>query len=168
MNIQKLDTPHKSKRPSDVMINAIIIHDTGGKTALGTIEWFVDLESNVSSHYLIDKDGTTYQFVEDEDKAWHAGVSSLHGIDNVNNFSVGIELVDNNDKDIYPQEQIDSLIELCALLCMEHKIPLNRVVGHKDVAPGRKVDPGNDFPWFEFLITLGATIGEKECQTLTG
>jgi N-acetylmuramoyl-L-alanine amidase len=162
VNIKKLDTPNRSKRSINSVIDCIVIHDTGAHTALSTMSWFINPLAKVSAHYLIDKDGSIYQFVEDGDKAWHAGMSRLHGKENVNDFSIGIELVDASDADKYPQAQLDALIDLTTTLCINYNIPLNRVVGHADVAPGRKVDPGPDFPWYEFLTTLGSTIQQRE------
>jgi len=151
-------TRHFSKRLSGSVIDSIIIHDTGGKTAEGTLKWFDNEISKVSSHYLIDKDGTLYECVPVEEKAWHAGTSTLFGKDNVNDFSIGIELVDDNDADKYPKDQIAKLIDLCTELALSHHISLNRIVGHEHIAPGRKVDPGKDFPWYEFLVTIGANL----------
>jgi N-acetylmuramoyl-L-alanine amidase len=152
---------HFSERPSGIKIDTIVLHDTGGKTARSAIMWFLNPESKVSSHYIIDKDGTIYKCIPDSDKAWHAGVSSLHGRQNVNDFSLGIEIVDNNDTDPYPEPQLNAVIDLVVSLCMEYHVPLNRIVGHADVAPGRKTDPGKDFPWFDFLNTVGSLLSEK-------
>lgn len=160
MDAIQFHSPNFSKRKHGV-INCIVIHDTGGHNAQGAVVWFSKKESQVSAHYVIDRDGTLYECVEEEDKAWHAGVSSLHGVDNVNEFSIGIELVDNNDKDKYPDEQISTLLKLTTDLCVKYSIPLNRIVGHCHVAPGRKVDPGPDFPWFEFLASVGSNLIEK-------
>jgi len=154
-------TPKLSKK------NAIVVHDTGGKTIQSTIGWFLQEESKVSSHYLIGKEGEIYHLVPDEYIAWHAGTSVLHGESQVNNFALGIEIVDDSDSDPYPDPQMVSLIELCERLCVDNKIPLNRVVGHQHVAipSGRKVDPGKDFPWYEFLNTLGARIADRELNS---
>lgn len=157
--IKEAPSPNFSARPTD-LINCLVIHDTGGHTVEGTLTWFANPNSKVSSHYVIGRNGQIYRCVDDADKAWHAGLSTLWGEENVNNYSIGIELVDDNDKDPYPSEQITSLITLCTALCHAYKIPLNRVVGHCDVAPKRKIDPGKDFPWVEFLMTLGARVSD--------
>lgn len=158
---------HVSLRGAGARITAIVLHDTGGKTAHGTINWFLNPDSKVSSHYVIDKDGKVYRTVPDAEKAWHAGRSTLHGQENVNDFSIGIEIVDNDDKDKYPEEQLDALFQLVTELCHEYHIPLNRVVGHADICvpPGRKVDPGPDFPWYEFLITVGTLLAQKQLES---
>lgn len=155
MKIQERPVPHFSKRHNNV-INAIVIHATANRSAEATLDWFEDINSKVSSHYVIDKNGDVYQPVADNFKAWHAGGSSLWGNENVNEFSIGIELVNLNDGvDEYPPEQIASLMELCTNLCEKYGIWLNRVVGHEHIAPDRKTDPGRQFPWKEFLISLG-------------
>ena len=164
MMIEELPSPNKSKRLKPM--TAIVIHDTGGKTAKGALEWMCSPKSKVSSHYLVGKDGTIYRLVSDSEIAWHAGTSLLHSEDNVNEFSIGIELVDDNDGDPYSDEQLASLFELCEGLCFTYKIPLNRVVGHQHIAvpKGRKSDPGRDFPWYEFLNTLGSRVAQKEIE----
>lgn len=155
-------SPNFSERSIPQRINAIVIHDTGGHDAEGTLGWFEKAASKVSAHYVIGKDGALYRCVDDEDKAWHAGSSILHGEENVNDFSIGIELVDNNDGEPYPDEQIGTLIALCVALVHEYKIPLNRIVGHNHVAPGRKKDPGPDFPWYDFMVTVGARVADLQ------
>lgn len=155
--IKEAPSPNYSDRSSD-RIDAIVIHDTGGHNVEGTLAWFASPASRVSAHYVIDRDGQIYHCVDDADKAWHAGKSTLHGEENVNDFSIGIELVDDNDEDPYPFEQLTALQNLCTALCHTYKIPLNRVVGHNHVAPGRKIDPGKEFPWLEFLMVLGEKV----------
>lgn len=155
MNIKERPSPHFSRRHSPT-ITAIIFHATANKSAEVTLDWFEDINSKVSSHYVIDKNGDVYRPVPDMFKAWHAGDSELWGVENVNEFSLGIELVNMNDGvDEYPPEQIQSSIELCTELCHTYGIWLNRVVGHEHIAQGRKTDPGKQFPWKEFLISLG-------------
>ena len=129
------------------------------------MDWLTNIKSNVSCHYLIARDGKIYQLVADDREAYHAGESELHGEHNVNVFSIGIELVDQSDKnDPYPDAQMEALFQVCEELCSTHRISLNRVVGHQHIAFGRKSDPGPDFPWFEFLATLGARIGDREIK----
>lgn len=165
MNIVEAECPHFSEKDGKPVLTkktAIILHDTGGKTAEGTIAWFLNEESKVSSHYLVGKDGKIWHMVPDEYVAWHAGKSSLFGVADVNSFSYGIEIVDNDDNDPYPEPQIEALLDLVVMLAHRDKIPMNRIVGHQHIAPGRKVDPGADFPWYDFLNTVGARVAEKE------
>ncbi len=100
----------------------------------------------VSAHYLIGRDGKRYQLVDDDRRAWHAGAGSWGAITDVNSASIGIEL-DNDGKSPFPQEQIDSLLALLGDLTERHRIPRTHVVGHEDIAPTRKRDPGPLFPW---------------------
>lgn len=156
-----LSVNSSQRRPGSVP-TAIIIHDTGAKTASSTLDWFRRVEAGVSSHYLIDRDGTTYRLVPEERQAWHAGLSSLWGREGVNEFSIGIELVDaDNDgvRDPYPAAQLAATAELVAEICRRYRIPLHAVVGHQHVAPGRKVDPGPDFDFYNFLLAVAAILG---------
>ncbi len=100
----------------------------------------------VSSHYLVGKDGRLYQLVKDSQRAWHAGAGRWGAITDVNNASIGIE-IDNNGKTPYPDAQIDSLIALLRDLTTRLRIPPAQVIGHSDLAPTRKIDPGPLFPW---------------------
>ena len=100
----------------------------------------------VSSHYLVGKDGRLYQLVADQDRAWHAGAGRWGTITDVNSASIGIE-IDNNGRSPYPQAQIDSLIVLLGDLTRRLRIPPSQIIGHSDLAPTRKVDPGPLFPW---------------------
>ena len=100
----------------------------------------------VSSHYLLGKDGKIYQLVSDTQRAWHAGQSWWGGVTDVNSLSIGIEL-DNNGFEPFPDVQIDSLIVLLRDLTQRLRIPPTQVIGHSDLAPTRKIDPGPLFPW---------------------
>lgn len=100
----------------------------------------------VSAHYLIGRDGALYQLVSEDLRAWHAGPGAWGTISDVNSASIGIEL-DNNGTDPYPTEQIDALLRLLADICERNGIPREQVIGHSDMAPTRKVDPGAQFPW---------------------
>ena len=100
----------------------------------------------VSSHYLLGKDGKIYQLVSDAKRAWHAGAGSWGAITDVNNASIGIE-IDNDGKSPVPDAQIDSLIVLLRDLTTRLRIPPTQIIGHSDLAPTRKIDPGPLFPW---------------------
>lgn len=154
-------SPHR--RPRRVAISAIVLHDTYGKSAESSARWFENTTSGVSAHFVIERNGLVYQCVPLDQVAYHAGKSVLHGIGEVNEFSIGVELA-NDGKEPYPEEQIDKLVTLVASLCQEYVIPLNKVVGHDQVAtpPGRKRDPGADFPWYEFLLAVGAVVSRSE------
>lgn len=159
----------KNMAPRVLGINCIVIHKTavtmmeGSVDAENTLQWFMDPHSKVSAHYLIDNDGTIYQCVPDNAVAWHSGNSQLYGVGEVNQFSLGIELV-GLDSEEMTEQQMEALLELCVEKCHDYKIPLNRIVGHNHIAipPGRKTDPGLKFDWFAFLNTLGAQVSQKE------
>jgi N-acetyl-anhydromuramyl-L-alanine amidase AmpD len=108
--------------------------------------------SQSSAHYLIDRDGTAYRCVAEENRAWHAGVSALFGRNDVNTFSVGIESVGFSAQS-YTEGQLRVLVEMCVDLMQRYDgITFSRMVSHRQVAlsPGRKHDPGPNFPWAEF------------------
>lgn len=157
-----IPAPCSHHGPKARPFTAILLHDTGGKTAKSALAWFADPTSNVSSHLVIDRTGVVYQPVPFNRVAWHAGVSALHGEENVNQFAYGIELVDDRDTpdDPYPTVQMHALVLATVELCNLDRIPLNRVVGHEHIAipRGRKKDPGGDFPWYEFLRRVGTLL----------
>ena len=117
-------------------------------------------KSKVSCHYLIDRNGDTYKMVDDNKIAWHAGKSKWKNVSNLNKNSIGIE-IQNKGHLIYYQhfsnKQISSLIVLIKLLIKKYKINKSNVLGHSDIAPLRKKDPGEKFPW-SFLSTKGVSI----------
>lgn len=106
------------------------------------------LQDQVSSHYLIAEDGGIFQLVDENKRAWHAGVSNWENRSSLNDTSIGIEIV-NLDGNLYPypDQQIDALIPLCQQIITRHNIAPNHVLGHSDIAPARKTDPGSLFPW---------------------
>lgn len=114
----------------------------------------------VSAHYVVDEDGVLYRLVDEEKRAWHAGASSWEGRTDTNDRSIGIEIV-NGGHDFglpdFPDAQIDAVIKLLKDILARRGLSASRVVGHSDVAPGRKLDPGEKFPWArlaEFGVAL--------------
>jgi N-acetyl-anhydromuramyl-L-alanine amidase AmpD len=142
--MQQLKTVNFSKRDLPI-IDMVIIHYTEVSMAK-TIEIFQDPNAKVSSHYMIGKKGGLYQFVREEDKAWHAGDSYWQGRTALNNNSIGIEIV-NDGKSPYTNKQVASLITLLRDLVKRYNIQLKNILGHSDIAPLRKDDPGILFPW---------------------
>ena len=131
-------------------VSMIVLHYTGMPDAEGALNRLTSPEAKVSSHYLIDENGIIFRLVDEEKRAWHAGKSRWRGISDVNSASVGIELVNPGHEFGYrnfPDEQIASLIPLVAGIKERHGIGRGNVVGHSDVAPARKEDPGELFPW---------------------
>ncbi len=137
-------SPNFNSRPSPKTIWAIVIHSTASSTLEGVVSWFNDPAVQLSSHYTIAKDGRIVQHVRDEDRAWHAGKSEWKGVSGVNDYGLGIEMVNLNDgSDPYPEVQHLANVLLCAYLCRKYSIKPENIVGHVDVAvpAGRKSDP---------------------------
>lgn len=134
----------------DQPVSIIVLHYTGMKNADAAIERLCDPEAGVSCHYLVDEDGKILRMVPEEKRAWHAGKSWWRGIRNVNAASIGIEIVNPGHEFGYrpfPEAQIDSVVRLVADVAARHQVPRGNVVGHSDVAPARKQDPGELFDW---------------------
>ena len=134
----------------DAVVDMLVLHYTGMQTAEAALERLCDPAAKVSAHYTVDEAGRTYAHVPEARRAWHAGVSFWAGVTDVNARSIGIELVNPGHAFGYrafPQAQIAALITLCQGILSRHSIPAARVLGHSDVAPARKEDPGELFPW---------------------
>jgi N-acetylmuramoyl-L-alanine amidase len=144
-----MPSPNHDDR-GNAAIDMLVLHYTGMKTAKAALERLCDPASKVSAHYTVDEDGTIYAHVPEARRAWHAGISFWAGETDVNSRSIGIELVnpghDYGYRD-FPDAQIEALITLCHGVLLRHPIPSARVLGHSDVAPARKEDPGERFPW---------------------
>jgi N-acetylmuramoyl-L-alanine amidase len=143
-------SPNFGPRASVSRPDLIILHYTGMKTGEGAEAWLCAPESQVSSHYIVHEDGRIVQMVRESDRAWHAGKSFWRGLTDINSHSVGIEIVNPGHEFGYrgfPRKQIASVIELCKGIADRRRIPPHGVLAHSDVAPGRKVDPGEKFPW---------------------
>jgi N-acetylmuramoyl-L-alanine amidase len=128
----------------------LVLHYTGMKTGAEALARLCDPAAKVSAHYTIDRDGCIYRHVPEERRAWHAGVSYWAGERNVNARSIGIEIVNPGHEFGYvpfADPQIEALIDLSREIFARHPIVPARVVGHSDVAPARKEDPGELFPW---------------------
>jgi N-acetylmuramoyl-L-alanine amidase len=145
-----IDAPSPNFDERDQPISMIVLHYTGMEDAASAIARLRDPEAGVSCHYLVAEDGQVLRMVPEEKRAWHAGRSWWRGIRNVNSASVGIELVNPGHEFGYrpfAEEQIDALIPLVSAIKERHHITRGNVVGHSDVAPTRKQDPGELFPW---------------------
>jgi N-acetylmuramoyl-L-alanine amidase len=151
-------------------IDMLVLHYTGMASAAAALERLCDPAARVSAHYTIDEDGTIYAMVPEDRRAWHAGVSHWAGAANINSRSIGIELVNPGHEFGYrafPPEQIAALTTLCHSILVRHPIPSARVLGHSDVAPARKEDPGELFPWARLAkagIGLWPTPGDSNLQ----
>ena len=145
-NVIECPSQNFSNRPENSSVDTIIIHHTNMDSAQAALDRLCDPEAKVSSHYLIDIDGNIYRLVPDEKKAWHAGISYWRGREQMNNYSVGIEL-DNKGSDPFPSSQIESLLKLCKHLVAIYPIEAQNIIGHFDIAPDRKDDPNEYFDW---------------------
>lgn len=142
--IQWVGSPNFNKRLRPDDITAVVIHSTANSNLERVVEWFNNPNAQVSAHYTIGKDGRIAQHVKDSDRAWHAGQSVWKGRNSVNDYSIGIELVNlNNGQDPYPEIQHQANVALCAYLCYTYQINVDDIMGHLDIAlpPGRKTDP---------------------------
>ena len=130
-------------------ISFIILHYTETKTFEKAISLLTDTKRKVSCHYLIDVNGKIFNLVDLENRAWHAGESKWKNFKDLNSHSVGIEIVYPGEKSnsLYEKKQIKALINLMIFLKKKFNISNNRILGHSDIAPLRKTDPGKFFPW---------------------
>ena len=143
-------SPNFDARPDGQAIDILLLHYTGMETATAALARLCDETAKVSAHYCIDEDGTLVRLVPEDQRAWHAGVASWAGAGDINARSIGIELVNPGHEFGYrafPDAQMASLIELAGGILAHHPIPARRVLGHADVAPLRKEDPGELFDW---------------------
>lgn len=148
MNIIDAPSPNHDERAAP--ISMLVLHYTGmadGPSALARLR---DRQAKVSAHYLVEEDGRVLRLVPEERRAWHAGRAHWRGITDVNSASIGVEIVNPGHEfgyRPYPDAQLDALIPLLADIKDRHAITRGNVVGHSDVAPTRKRDPGELFPW---------------------
>lgn len=131
----------------------IVLHYTGMQTGEAALERLRDEAAGVSSHYLVEEDGRVFRMVPEERRAWHAGASFWRGVRDVNGASVGIEIVNPGHEFGYrpfPEPQIAAVLALVADIRSRWQVDDRDIVGHSDVAPSRKIDPGELFPWKRF------------------
>lgn len=143
-------SPNFGSRREGKSPSIIVLHYTGMETGEGAEAWLADPASEVSAHYVVHEDGQIVQMVREADRAWHAGKSFWAGETDINSISVGIEIVNPGHTLGYtdfPDPQISAVIALCSGIATRHRIRPECVLAHSDVAPGRKVDPGEKFPW---------------------
>ena len=126
--------------------NYVIIHFTAQDSAMQTLKTFTVVKTQVSAHYVIGRDGHVYHMLNDYLRAWQAGISKWGSISDMNSCSIGIEL-DNNGSEPFAPAQINSLLVLLAQIKKTYNIPAANFIGHQDIAPARKPDPGPLFPW---------------------
>ncbi|KPP80551.1 MAG: N-acetylmuramoyl-L-alanine amidase XylA [Oceanicaulis sp. HLUCCA04] len=142
--------PSPSFDDRSLPVSMLVLHYTGMETGEAAIARLADPASKVSAHYVVEEDGTIIAMVDEAKRAWHAGLSHWRAITDVNSASIGIEIV-NGGHDFglpdFPDVQIAAVIALSRAIIARHAITAQNVVGHSDIAPGRKIDPGEKFPW---------------------
>ena len=163
-------SPNFGPRRHGGPIDMLVLHYTATEEAGPALNWLCNPKSEVSSHYLVEKDGKIHLLVDEKERAWHAGVSYWRGIRDVNSQSIGIEIVNPGDSP-FPDTQIEAVIALCQDILSRHPISAQGIVGHSDVAPTRKIDPGALFPWPRLAkagIGVFPEAGQETQQDLTG
>ena len=143
-------SPNFGPRPEGCPVDILVLHYTGMQTGKDALERLCDPQSSVSSHYLIEEDGRIFALVDEYKRAWHAGRGCWQECDDVNSHSIGIEIVNPGHEFGYrpfPDTQIASVINLSQEILARHNIPADRIIAHSDMAPDRKEDPGELFPW---------------------
>lgn len=145
-----IDTPSPNFDERSLPISTIVIHYTGMESGPAALERLCDPAAKVSSHYLVFEDGTVHRLVAEDKRAWHAGRSHWRGMTDLNSVSVGIEIVNPGHEYKYvpyPEPQVDAIVRLVHEIKDRYEITRGNVVGHSDIAPARKRDPGELFPW---------------------
>ncbi len=148
MFLWKSKSLNYEERPDEIEPNILLLHYTGMESMQAAKGRLSDPESKVSAHYLIDEDGTVFDLVDEDKRAWHAGVSYWAGETDINSYSIGVEIVNPGHEFGYrafPSAQMDAVLRLSSEIMDRNKIKC--VLGHSDVAPERKIDPGELFDW---------------------
>jgi N-acetylmuramoyl-L-alanine amidase len=162
--------PSPNYDPRGRNIDMILLHYTGMRSTDAALKRLCDPSARVSSHYVVLEDGEICQLVPETERAWHAGVSSWEGKTDINARSIGIE-IGNPGHDFgypdFPDAQIDAVTALCRDLMLRREVPAARVLAHSDVAPSRKPDPGEKFPWRQ-LAEAGVGIWVEPTEIMPG
>jgi N-acetylmuramoyl-L-alanine amidase len=149
LKIEERPSPNHGER-KDAPVDILLLHYTGMPDDEQALAWLCDPRSKVSSHYFVHQDGRVLHLVPEERRAWHAGEARWGTANDINSRSIGIEIANAGHPGglpDYPAAQIEALAALCREIVARNKIPAHRVLAHSDVSPGRKLDPGERFPW---------------------
>ncbi|MDW3222719.1 MAG: N-acetylmuramoyl-L-alanine amidase [Paracoccaceae bacterium] len=153
-------SPNCGPRRDGLTPSIVVLHYTAMQSAEAAIERLCDPQAQVSCHYVIARDGQMTQLVPEDQRAWHAGAGEWRGQDDINSRSIGIEL-DNGGDHPFPEPQMAALEILLSDIIARHGIVPNNVIGHSDMAPGRKFDPGPRFDWARLAAQGLAVYGES-------
>jgi N-acetylmuramoyl-L-alanine amidase len=143
-------SPNHDQRAQGLLTDILLLHYTGMKSTADAMARLRDPAAKVSAHYVVDEHGEISQLVPEARRAWHAGMSSWESVGDINSRSIGIEIGNPGHESGYPDfpdVQIEAVIALCSDILHRHRIRADRVLAHSDIAPERKVDPGEKFPW---------------------
>ena len=168
-------SPNFDERAPGKAIDMLVLHYTGMVTMEAALSRMLDAAAKVSAHYMIDEYGTLYRLVDEDRRAWHAGVGYWAGERDINSVSIGIELVNpghaypgyRGGYRAFPEAQMETLLGLAREIMDRHGIPPQRVLGHSDVAPARKADPGELFDW-DRLAAEGLAVMPRQVRTGEG
>lgn len=150
LRIREAPSPNHVERPPGISIDMLVLHYTGMHGAQAAIDRLRDPQARVSSHYVVEEDGTVWRLVDERRQAFHAGISYWRGRSGLNACSIGIEIVNPGHSHGYPNFpvlQLSVVCDLCLEILSRHMIPSRNIVGHSDIAPDRKDDPGEKFDW---------------------
>jgi N-acetylmuramoyl-L-alanine amidase len=150
IQVRDRPSPNHSRRSAPPRIDMLVLHYTGMTSAAAAIERLCDPDAKVSAHYVVEENGRIWRLVPETRRAFHAGRSCWQGESDLNAVSVGIEIVNPGHEwgyRLFPEMQMTAVERLCQELVARHSIPPHRVVGHSDIAPDRKSDPGELFDW---------------------
>jgi N-acetylmuramoyl-L-alanine amidase len=157
-------SPNFNDRADGTAPSVLVLHYTDLPDAEASRQWMCNPEKKVSSHYLVDLDGSVIQLVDEDKRAWHAGQSYWRGMTDLNTHSIGIEIQNTGHSLGYvpfPDVQIGGVIALCRDILTRQSIPARNIVAHSDIAPARKQDPGHLFPW-AMLAAAGIGLWPQE------
>jgi N-acetylmuramoyl-L-alanine amidase len=150
MSLKPVDAPSPNFNARNQPVSILVLHYTGMETGAAALDRLRDPDAKVSAHYLVEEDGRVFALVAEDNRAWHAGAGAWGGCKDVNSASIGIEIV-NGGHDFglpdFPDVQIEAVIALSREILTRHAITPRNVIGHSDMAPSRKTDPGEKFPW---------------------
>ena len=161
-----IESPSPNFNDRKLPVSLIILHYTGMEDGASALARMCDEEAQVSAHYMIEEGGRVFRLVDEGKRAWHAGVSSWRGESDINSASIGIEIV-NGGHDFglpdFPPVQIEAVIALVRDIMLRYQLKSHQVIGHSDIAPGRKIDPGERFPWGQ-LAEAGCALAPMDVR----